>query len=102
LECLEDRRLPAIFLVENGLDSGVGSLRAAITAANDETNNPGADTIEFAPGVTVVTLTSAQLTLASDITITGGTTGVTIARDEVRPRSASSRSTPAPRRRWTS
>ena len=49
LETLEDRVVPTTFTVLNGLDGGDGSLRAAIAAANDETNNPGHDTINFDP-----------------------------------------------------
>src|SRR3954453_14052478 len=40
LEVLEDRTVPSTFTVTNLADSGGGSLRAAITAAN---TNPGAD-----------------------------------------------------------
>jgi hypothetical protein len=48
LEALEDRTLPSNFKVLNLNDSGAGSLRAAVAAANA---NPGADTITFASGV---------------------------------------------------
>ncbi|MEM8670512.1 MAG: choice-of-anchor Q domain-containing protein [Planctomycetota bacterium] len=48
LESLEDRRLLASFEVINLNDGGVGTLRDAIMAAND---NPGPDTISFAPNV---------------------------------------------------
>ena len=44
-ESLEDRRLLATFAVLNTLDSGPGSLREAMIAAN---STPGADQIEFA------------------------------------------------------
>ena len=44
---LEDRTVPATFTVQNLADSGVGSLRAAITAANA---NPGADVDLVGPG----------------------------------------------------
>jgi len=63
----------ATIIVTTGADSGPGSLRQAIAGAGS-----GA-TITFAPEVTTVTLTSDQLTIATDLTIDGGT-GVTIAR----------------------
>jgi hypothetical protein len=48
LEVLEGREVPATFLVTNLNDSGPGSFRAALAAANDELANPGEDTITFA------------------------------------------------------
>ena len=51
--------------VTNGNDSGAGSLRQAIIAAS-----PG-DTINFAPSVTTVTLTSGELVIDKNLTITG-------------------------------
>ncbi|HVK10311.1 MAG TPA: hypothetical protein VM597_16205 [Gemmataceae bacterium] len=77
--------MPATFTVLNGLDGGAGSLRAAIAAANDETTNPGPDVINFDPAGTAVALTTGQLTINSDITITGPATGVRIARDAAAP-----------------
>jgi hypothetical protein len=71
LEALEERAVPATFTVLNGLDDGDGSLRAAIAAANDETSNPGHDDINFDSGVTAVSLTTGQLTISSDVSITG-------------------------------
>ncbi len=50
-EQLEDRTTPATFTVSTLADAGAGSLRDAITRANDEATNPGADTIVFAAGV---------------------------------------------------
>ncbi|MCW5889108.1 MAG: hypothetical protein KIT14_01010 [bacterium] len=48
----------ATFTVTVADDAGEGSLRAAITAANDETTNPGPDSIAFAlPGDAVPTIT---------------------------------------------
>ena len=44
LEALEDRTVPSTFTVQNLADSGPGSLRQAILAANA---NPGADVIRF-------------------------------------------------------
>src|SRR5687768_14198228 len=43
-EALEARRFLTVFLVTNPSDAGGGSLRAAITAAN---NMPGGDVIRF-------------------------------------------------------
>ena len=50
LEALEDRQLLAAFMVTNLLDSGAGSLRWAIVAAN---TRPGADTIDFGTAGTI-------------------------------------------------
>jgi len=78
MEMLEDRRVMAAFTVTNGLDSGEGSLRAAVALANADTVH---DTILFAPGVNAVTLTSDQLTLSTEVTIAGPASGtVTVAR----------------------
>ena len=44
LESLEPRYAPAMFTVNNGNDSGAGSLRQAIVNAN---STPGQDTINF-------------------------------------------------------
>jgi hypothetical protein len=55
----------ATITVTNGNDSGAGSLRQAIIAAS-----PG-DTINFAPSVTTVTLTSDELVIDKNLTITG-------------------------------
>jgi hypothetical protein len=67
LEVLEDRALPSTFTVTNLLDSGPGSLRAAVTAANA---NPGPDSINFATTGTI-TLTSGQLDITDSLTING-------------------------------
>ena len=57
---------PAVTIaVTNGNDSGSGSLRQAIVGAS-----PG-DTINFAPSVTTVTLTSDELLIDKNLTITG-------------------------------
>jgi hypothetical protein len=69
LEALEDRTLPSVFLVTNPDDSGAGSLRAAISAANA---SPGADLIVFAPtAYGTITLTSGQLSITDALTIDG-------------------------------
>src|SRR5262245_13871108 len=67
LEVLEDRCTPSTFTVLNLLDSGAGSLRAAVAAANA---NPGADTIDFAVTGTIG-LTSGQLDITDSLTING-------------------------------
>ena len=55
--------------VTNTNDAGVGSLRAAIAAADQ---HPGRDTIDFAPSVTgTITLLSALPDLSTDIVIDG-------------------------------
>ena len=66
VEALEDRRLLA-FTVTNLLDSGPGSLRAAIVSANA---NPGPDAIDFATTGTI-TLTSGQLSITDSLSISG-------------------------------
>jgi hypothetical protein len=66
---LEARTLPTTFTVLNLADSGAGSLRQAIL---DSENNPGADIIDFDPGVQgTITLTSGQLTITHDLSING-------------------------------
>jgi hypothetical protein len=67
LEILEDRALPSTFTVLNLLDTGAGSLRAAVTAANA---NPGADVINFATTGTIA-LTSGELDITDSLTING-------------------------------
>jgi hypothetical protein len=60
LEVLEDRSVPSTFTVSNLLDSGAGSLRAAIGLAGN------GDTITFAPAL------HGTITLASELTISNG------------------------------
>src|SRR5436190_6666983 len=55
----------ATITVSNGNDSGSGSLRQAIVDAS-----PG-DTINFAPSVTTVSLSSDELVIDKNLTITG-------------------------------
>ncbi|XWV24567.1 hypothetical protein QJ856_gp1224 [Tupanvirus deep ocean] len=67
------------YIVTNNNDSGFGSLRQAIIDAN---SNPGADTIEFDPGVTFITLTSGELLITDDLTIINNNAGtLTISGD---------------------
>src|SRR5262249_25884351 len=68
IEVLEDRTLPSTITVLNLADSGPGSLRAAVSAANAAA---GADTVQFAPGLHgAITLTS-ELSVTDDLTING-------------------------------
>ena len=65
----------ATLIVTNTNDTGAGSLRAAVTAANASVGV--ADTIVFAGGLAgqTITLTSGELALTDDVTIDGDTTG---------------------------
>src|SRR5882724_2324851 len=66
--------------VTNGNDSGSGSLRRAIVFAS-----PG-DTINFAPSVTAINLTSGELVIAKNLTITGpGAERLTVQRSTTAP-----------------
>ena len=57
------------YTVTNTADSGAGSLRQAIADAN---NNAGADIVVFDAGATgTITLTTGQLAISDDVTITG-------------------------------
>jgi hypothetical protein len=69
LEALEDRWLPSTLTVLNTADSGPGSLRAEIAAANK------GDTIAFASGLDgqTITLTSGELVISKSLTIQGFT-----------------------------
>src|SRR5262249_55471249 len=65
----EDRTVPSTFTVLNLADSGAGSLRQAVLAANA---TPGADTIAFAAGLSgTVTLSSGEMSLTDGLTIGG-------------------------------
>jgi hypothetical protein len=66
---LEDRIVLSTFTVGNLADSGLGSLRAAITAAN---TNAGADVVAFTHGLRgTVALTSGELSITDDLRIDG-------------------------------
>ena len=67
----------AIFTVTDGGDTGAGTLRQAISDANGLV---GADEIRFS-GVTLVDLTSAELGISDELTITGGATNVRVQRN---------------------
>jgi hypothetical protein len=72
VRALEDRCLPSLLTVVNTLDSGAGSLRAAIQAAS------GGDTISFAPSLDgqTITLTSDQLAINKSLDIEGPGAGL--------------------------
>jgi hypothetical protein len=73
LEALEERRLPSLFTVTNLHNAGAGSLRQAIQRANTAA---GADTIQFAAGLTgTIRLTSGELTIHDQVNILGPATG---------------------------
>ena len=68
-ERLEDRALLATFTVFNLNDSGPGSLRQVISAANDAV---GADLIRFTDNLHgTITLTTGELSISDDLTIGG-------------------------------
>ncbi|MFI5380620.1 MAG: beta strand repeat-containing protein, partial [Tepidisphaerales bacterium] len=75
-ELLEGRVLMSTYTVTSIADSGDGSLRAAILAANA---NPGADTIDFAvgSGTQHISLASALPAITDSVTIDGTTQGGT-------------------------
>src|SRR6516162_8242272 len=66
-DCLEDRCVPSTLTVTSTADSGPGTLRADIAAAQ-----PG-DTIVFSPSLAgqTITLTSGELVVNKSLTIQG-------------------------------
>jgi hypothetical protein len=82
VEPLEDRTVPSTFTVDTLADSGLGSLRAAITAANA---NPGADLIAFAPKLKgTVALTSGELGITDNVLIDGpGANGLAVSGSDL-------------------
>ena len=60
------------FNVINTLDSGAGSLREAVASAN---TTPGSDDITFDPALGQITLTSGQIEITEELTITGPANG---------------------------
>src|SRR6516165_7667285 len=80
LEALEGRWLPSTLTVTNNLDSGPGSLRADIAAANT------GDKIVFAPSLNgqTTTLTSGELAISKNLTIQGpGASHLTVSGDHL-------------------
>jgi hypothetical protein len=89
LQSLEERAVPTVFTVTNTADSGTGSLRAAITAADADTTAPhtinfsnstaGGNTNFYDGTAHTITLATALPNLARDMTIQGpGAGGLTI------------------------
>jgi hypothetical protein len=73
LEALEDRALPSVLTVMNNLDSGAGSLRSTIAAANS------GDEIVFDKSVHSITLTSGEIAFSKNLDIQGpGNANLTI------------------------
>src|SRR5262245_38381593 len=69
LESFDGRIVPSTFHVTTRADSGAGSLRAAGARAN---THPGADTIDFASGLTgTIALTGGELDITGDLAING-------------------------------
>src|SRR5262245_32414326 len=69
LECLSDRIVPSAFHVTPLAESGPGSLRAAVAQANA---HPGADAIDFQPGLTgTIALTGGELDITDAVKING-------------------------------
>src|SRR4051812_44271555 len=69
LEPLEDRAVPATFLVSNLNDAGAGSLRQAILDSNGAA---GADVVRFRPGLAgTIALRTGELSISDDVTIKG-------------------------------
>ena len=76
LETLETRRLLTTLTVTSAADSGTGTLRAAITTAD---NNAGPYTVQFAPDVTSITLDSLlEISNTAGVTIDGPSAGLTL------------------------
>jgi hypothetical protein len=72
LQILEGRTVPSTLTVLNNLDSGAGSLRAAIAHAKS------GDTVVFAPGLNgqTITLTSGELAINNSLDIEGPGAGL--------------------------
>jgi hypothetical protein len=77
LECLEERAVPAVYNVTNGNDAGVGSLRAAITAANATFGVH--DEIHIDSNLTI-SLMSELPAISDDVFIVGGGQSNTVIR----------------------
>src|SRR5512135_1983438 len=76
MEMFEDRVVPSTFTVTNTLDSGPGSLRAAVQQSN---LNVGADTINFSPALSgPITLTTGQIDITDDVTVANTNTNISI------------------------
>jgi hypothetical protein len=82
IESLEPRIAPATFVVTSLADSGAGSLREAITLANDA---PGADVIVFKKGLTgTIDVTSGEMLITGALQIKGpGAEKLALDMDEI-------------------
>lgn len=79
-EALEDRAVPAAFTVSNLLDSGPGSLRQAILAAN---SNTGPDIVRFANSVRGTITLASELDITDDLVVQGpGANKVTVSGND--------------------
>jgi predicted outer membrane repeat protein len=77
-EELEQRRVLATFMVTTTADLAAGSLRDALTQAN---NNPGADIVQFNAGLsgTIALANATELSITDPVTVIGpGRTQVTV------------------------
>src|SRR5262249_9197154 len=69
LESLDARLVPSVFHVTTLADVVAGSLRGAVTQAND---HPGADVITFQSGLTgTIALTGGEIDISDDVKING-------------------------------
>ncbi len=69
VEPLEDRAVPAVYLVDTLADDGIGSLRQAVLDANDM---PGADQVRFAAGLHgTFELENGEIAITDHLTIRG-------------------------------
>lgn len=81
VEPLEDRAVPAVFVVQTLADAGAGSLRQAVLAANAR---PGADVIRFAGPVRGTITLSGELPVTGDLVVDGpGIDRLTVSGDGV-------------------
>ena len=69
LQALEERAVPTVYPVTTTADTGTGSLRAAITAADADTNSP--HTIDLTGVNGTITVGSALPSITKDMTIIG-------------------------------
>src|SRR5205823_3341655 len=74
-ELLEARTLFSTFTVTNLADSGPGSLRSAITAAN---LSPAPDVVKFAPSLKGTIPLASEIPVTNDLTIAGSGDKITV------------------------
>ncbi|MCO6454117.1 MAG: tandem-95 repeat protein, partial [Pirellulaceae bacterium] len=83
LEPLEERQLLATFTVTSSADSGTGTLRAAVTAANSSAG-PDLINFDFGGAATTITLTSNLPQITDPLTVDGTGQNVTVNRADSR------------------